>query len=139
MQIHLSPRHLTLTAAIHQAVAGHIGSLEDHGTDILGAHVVLLAADAEKPGHRYTVKVHLAVPGPDLHAEDSENDLYIALERVTDKLAQQLRKRKTALTARSKKTSKRVAEVARTAEDEPGRRDAVLRVAHRRQGRGGHP
>ncbi len=115
MQIHLSPRHLQLTAAIHEAVAVQIGQLEHFGVEILGAHVVLVSAEAEKPVHRYTVKVHLAVSGPDIFAEDSENDLYAALELVVDKLARQLRKRKTAIKDKRRTLQQRGAERARTA------------------------
>jgi putative sigma-54 modulation protein len=110
MQIHLSPRHLTLTASIHQAVANHVGHLEDFAADIVAAHVVLIADLAAKAGKRHTVKVHLAVPGPDIHAEHSEDDLYIALERVTDKLSAQLRKRKTALSDKRRRTTQRAVE-----------------------------
>lgn len=116
MQIHLSPRHLQLTAAIHGAVAAQIGQLEHFGVDILGAHVVLLAADTEKPVHRYTVKVHLAVSGPDIFAEDSENDLYAALELVTDKLSRQLRKRKTSMKDKRRTVQQRTAERSRVAD-----------------------
>jgi putative sigma-54 modulation protein len=108
MQIHLSPRHLPLTAAIHEAVAAQIGNLEHFGQDILGAHVVLIAA--RESGKKFTVKVHLALAGPDIHAEDSENDLYAALELVTAKLARQLRKRKTAIKDKRRKTTQRTAE-----------------------------
>lgn len=114
MQIHLSPRHLTLTAAIHQAVAKHMEHLEAHGAGILAAHVVLVAADAETPSQRFTVKVHLALPGPDIFAEDAENDLYAALERVTAKLSRLLEKRKKLMTNKHRKTSQRVAEGSRT-------------------------
>jgi putative sigma-54 modulation protein len=113
MQIHLSPRHLTLTAAIHAAVAAQIETLEHFGVDILGAHVVLLATATEKPA-RYSVKVHLALPGPDIFAEDSESDLYAALELVTAKLARQLRKRKTAIKDKRRKTTQKSAERARS-------------------------
>lgn len=107
MQIHLSPRHLTLTAAIHQAAATQIASLEDLGVDIIAAHVVLLQSDAAKPGDRYQVRVHLAVPGPDIFGTAESDDLYLALEQVTDKLARQLRKRKTARTDKPRKTTQR--------------------------------
>ena len=95
MQIHITPRHLRLTASIHQAVASHIFTLEDFGLEIVGAHVVLLQDDAKKPADRFLIKVHLAVPGPDIFAEQRGEDMYIALEQVTAKLASQLRKRKT--------------------------------------------
>lgn len=93
MQIHLSPRHLRLTAAIHSYVADKIEHLEDQTEEIVAAHVVLLHDETKNKKH--TVKVHLAVPGPDIHAEDSEQDLYVAIDKVIDKLHQLLRKRKT--------------------------------------------
>ncbi|MEO6847386.1 MAG: ribosome-associated translation inhibitor RaiA [Chthoniobacterales bacterium] len=93
MQIHLSPRHLRLTAALHTYVAGKIEHLEDQTDEIVAAHVVLLHDETKTK--KYTVKVHLAVPGPDVHAEDAEQDLYVAIDKVVDKLHQLLRKRKT--------------------------------------------
>lgn len=95
MQIHLSPRHLVLTAAIHSYVADKVEHLEGITENILAAHVVLLHDETKTK--RYVVKVHLAVPGPDIHAEDAEPDLYAAIDKVVAKLAQQLRKRKTKL------------------------------------------
>ena len=95
MQIHLSPRHLTLTAALHGFVAEKIAHLESISADILAAHVVLLHDEDKHPDRAYCVKVHLAVPGPDVHAEDFDADLYAAIDKVTAKLAQLLRKRKT--------------------------------------------
>ena len=98
---------MPLTAAIHQATAAHLGTLEDLGADIIAAHVVLLHADAAAPSDRYQVRVHLAVPGPDIFAEHTAEDLYVAIERVTDKLARQLRKRKTALTDKRRTVTQR--------------------------------
>jgi putative sigma-54 modulation protein len=97
MQIHLSPRHLRLTAAIHSHCANKIEHLEELAGDVIAAHVVLIHDEVAKPKDRYSVKVHLAVPGPDIHAEDSAEELYAALDLVMDKLARQLRKRKTKL------------------------------------------
>jgi putative sigma-54 modulation protein len=104
MQIHLSPRHLRLTAAIHSHCAEKIAHLEDLAGEIVAAHIVLIHDEAAKPADRHTVKVHLAVPGPDIHAEESAEDLYAALDLVVDKLARQLRKRKTRM--KDKKRSK---------------------------------
>lgn len=107
MQIHLSPRHLRLTAAIHQHAASKVQPLEDLTDDIVAAHIVLIHDEAAKPADRYTVKVHLAIPGPDIHAEESHADLYAALDLVIDKLSRQLRKRKTRLTDKNRsKTAK---------------------------------
>ena len=100
MHIHLSPRHLVLTGAIHSYVADKLSHLETITDEILAAHVVLLHDEAK--AKKYVVKVHLGMPGPDIHAEDKEADLYAAIDRVTDKLARQLRKRKTRIQSATK-------------------------------------
>ena len=83
MQIHITPRNLTLTGAIHEFVAEKVSHLEGHGETILGAHIVLLHNhDRKKPFH---VKVHLALPA----------DLYTAIDKVVDKLSRQISKLKT--------------------------------------------
>ena len=72
--------------------------LEQLTDRILAAHVVLL--HDETSTRKHIVKVHLAVPGPDIYAEDAEDDLYAAIDKVTGKLSQQLRKRKTRIADR---------------------------------------
>jgi len=108
MQIHLSPRHLVLTAAIHSFVASKVEHLETITSEIIGAHVVLVHDDTKVK--KYMVKVHLAVPGPDVHAQDSEMDLYAAIDKVCDKLARQLRKRKTKRVLKKKHESQLASE-----------------------------
>ncbi len=110
MQIHLSPRHLALTAAIHRHVAEKISHLEELTPDIVAAHVVLLHIESNKPPKQHCVKVHLAVPGPDIHAEDFDADLYAAIDKVVSKLARQLRKRKTRLQDKSKQKAQKTSE-----------------------------
>ena len=71
MQLHLSPRNLRLTAAIHQHAAEKILHLEAIADDIIAAHVVLVDDASVNPKKQFTVKAHLAVPGPDVYAEES--------------------------------------------------------------------
>lgn len=93
MQIHITPRNLTLTGAIYEFVAEKVSHLEGHGEQLIAAHIVLLHNhDRKKP---YCVKVHLALAGPDIHAEDAEADLYVAIDKVVDKLSRQISKLKT--------------------------------------------
>ena len=94
MQIHLSPRNIALTSAIHTFIAEKMAHLEEHGVQILAAHIVLLH-DQNNKNRPFLVKVHLAIPGPDIYSEDHEKDLYAAIDKVVEKLAGQLRKRKT--------------------------------------------
>lgn len=109
MLIHLTPRHLRLTASIHSHAAGVVAALEDYA-EIIAAHLVLIHDEAAKPEHRFGVKAHLAVPGKDVHADVTAETLHAALDIVGDKLARQLRKRKTQL------TDKRRSKVARAKE-----------------------
>ena len=112
MQIHISPRHVQLTAAIHAHVAEKVAHLEEFSDHILAAHVVLLYDEHRSKKKDYQVKIHLALPGPDLHAEDAEDDLYSAIDLAVHKLVQQLRKRKTKV----KETKKHKVRVAREIE-----------------------
>ena len=110
MQIHLSPRHLKLTAAIHSFVAEKVSHLETLNSHIIAAHVVLVHDENKDPKKAFCIKVHLAVPGPDIHAEDHEADLYAAIDKVIDKLSRQLRKRKTKLKDKKKHDLQRAVE-----------------------------
>jgi putative sigma-54 modulation protein len=109
MHIHLSPRHLALTGPINAYVVNKLAHLDHQSDRIIAAHVVLMHDDSKKKSH-YVVKVHLAVPGPDIHAEDRESDLYAAIDLVMNKLAQQLRKRKTRLVTGKKHKAQKATE-----------------------------
>ena len=105
MQIHLSPRNVRLTGAIHAYVAEKIMRLEDIASEILAAHVVLVHDEQAASGGYFCVKVHLAIAGPDIHASEVDSDLYAAIDKVSDKLAGLLRKRKTRLLDKRRKPS----------------------------------
>ena len=108
MQIHISPRGVKLTGALHAYVAEKIGHLEHYMDHIVGAHIAIVHDQTKANKHAFVVKVHLAIPGPDLHAEDHGHELYQAIDLVTDKLAAQLRKRKGALTKKRVSQSRKV-------------------------------
>lgn len=97
-----------MTAAIHSYVASKFEHLESITEQIIAAHVVLMQDDTKVK--RYVVKVHLAVPGPDIHAEDSNADLYASIDNVCDKLARQIRKRKTKRVLKKKHESQLASE-----------------------------
>ena len=107
MQIHISPRDIKLTGAIHSYVAQKIEGLEHFGLGLFGAHVALWHDDQRAVKHAFVVKVHLALKGPDLHAEDHGHELYQAIDVVTEKLAEQLRHRKSKLVKGSRDRSRK--------------------------------
>jgi putative sigma-54 modulation protein len=100
---------MALTAAIHAYVAEKVGHLEELTDRILAAHVVLIHDEKRHPEQAYCVKVHLAVPGPDLHAQAVDADLYAAIDGVLDKLSQQIRKRKAKIVDKRKASPRRSA------------------------------
>ncbi len=107
MQIHISPRDIKLTASIHAHVADRINSLESLESDLIGAHVAIWHDEKRAPKHAFVVKVHLALPGPDIHAEDKGHELYAAIDIVTHKLAEQLRHRKSKLVKGTREKSRK--------------------------------
>lgn len=112
MQIHISPRNLRLTAAIHQYTAEKIEAIENLG-EIIATHVVLIHDESTKPKERFRVKAHLAVAGPDIHADVADADLYAALDKASSVLARQLRKRKTARVDKRRQTRQQTKEKAK--------------------------
>ena len=95
MQIHISSRHLKLTGAIQAYVAQKVSHLEHLTEDIIGAHAVLMHDENKTPSRAFCIKIHLGVPGPDIHIEEYNSDLYAGVDLATEKLARMLRKRKT--------------------------------------------
>jgi ribosome hibernation promoting factor len=114
MQIHLSPRHLRMTGSIHTHAAAMVSSLEDYA-EIIAAHLVLIYDEVAKPQHRFGVKAHLAIRGKDVHADVKAETLHIAIDQAGDKLARQLRKRKTKLTDKRRSKVQREREKTRGA------------------------
>lgn len=115
MQIHISPRHVKLSPAIHSFVAQKIDSLEHFGIDLIGAHIALWHDDTKAEKHAYVVKVHLALRGPDLHAEDHGHTLYKAIDLVTERLAEQLRHRKSKMVKGRREASRKAKTLRRLA------------------------
>ena len=99
-----------MTGAIQAYVAQKISHLEHLTDEIIGAHVVLLHDENKNPSISFCVKAHLAVPGPDIHIEEHHSDLYAAIDLAADKLAGQLRKRKTRRVENKKHVAQRLSE-----------------------------
>ena len=102
MNIHITPRHLPLTDGIDMYVQNKLSHLDHFESRIIGAHVVLWHDHSAPPKKQFRVKVHLAVPGPDISDEAGENDLYAAIDKAEEKLSNELRKRKTKMVDRKR-------------------------------------
>jgi putative sigma-54 modulation protein len=100
MKLILSAHNLTLTKAIEDHIISRINKLEHFDRYAIDARVGLEHDNCKPTERQFKVSIRLAVPGPDLYAEDYESDLYAAIDVVAKKIEQQIRKRHSKYKAR---------------------------------------
>ena len=93
MNLILSTHSVTLTKAIEDHILSRIEKLEHLDRFAIDVRVTLEHDHKKKPESAFKCAMRLTMPGPDLFAEDSERDLYAAIDLVTKKIEQQIRKR----------------------------------------------
>ena len=93
MKLILSTHNITLTKAIEDHILSRIDKLEHLDRFAINARVTLEHDTTKATDKQFKCSMRLAVRGPDLFAEDSETDLYAAIDLVTKKIQQQIRKR----------------------------------------------
>ncbi len=108
MKLILSTHNVTLTKAIEDHIVNRIDKLDHLDRRAIDARVTLEHDHKRTPERQFVCSVRLAMPGPDLFAEDAESDLYAAIDLVTKKIEQQIRKR------HNKYKARKHAEAART-------------------------
>lgn len=107
MNLILSTHNVTLTKAIEDHIMIRINKLEHLDRFAIAARVTLERDQTKAPDRQFSCSMRLAVPGPDLFAEDVEGDLYTAIDLVAKKLEQQIRKRHSKYKARKHKQAAR--------------------------------
>lgn len=107
MNLILSTHNVTLTKAIEEHIIDKINKLEHLDPRAINARVTLEHDKTKAPERQFSCSMRLAVPGPDLFAEDVESDLYAAIDLVTKKIEQQIRKRHNKYKARKHKVASR--------------------------------
>ena len=100
MNLILSTHNVTLTKAIEDHIRDRIDKLEHLDRFAIDARVTLEHDHKRMPERAFKCSMRLVVPGPDFFAEDSERDLYAAIDLVTKKIEQQIRKRHSKFKAR---------------------------------------
>ena len=108
MKLILSTHNLTLTKAIEDHIIARLTKLDHLDPFLIDARVVLEHDKTKAKERQFKCSVRLSVRGPDLFAEDAESDLYTAMDLVTKKIQQQIRKR------HSKHKARKQTEAART-------------------------
>src|SRR5512132_4179572 len=93
MKLILSTHNVTLTKAIEDHILDRLEKLARLDRFAINARVTLEHDNTKVPERAFSCAVRLSVPGPDLFAEDAESDLYAAIDLVSKKIEQQIRKR----------------------------------------------
>jgi putative sigma-54 modulation protein len=107
MNLILSTHNVTLTRAIEDHLISRINKLEHLDRFAINARVTLEHDQTKAPERQFSCSLRLEVPGPDLFAEDVESDLYAAIDLVSKKIEQQIRKRHNKYKARKHKVAAR--------------------------------
>ena len=89
MQINLSGHHIEITQALRNYVESKMERLERHSDHVTNIHVVL---SVEKLRQKAEATLH--VSGANLFAEAEHEDMYAAIDALTDKLDRQIKKHK---------------------------------------------
>jgi putative sigma-54 modulation protein len=108
MKFILSTHNVTLTKAIEDHIISRIDQLEHLDRFAIDARVILEHDTTKATDKQFKCSMRLAMPGPDLYAEDWETDLYKAIDLVAKKIEQQIRKR------HNKNKARRHSEASRT-------------------------
>lgn len=95
MQLSVSGHHVDVTDALKGYTAEKLSRLERHFEHITNVHVVL---SVEKMRQRAEATIHLS--GGELFAEADSDDMYAAIDLLTDKLDRQVLRHKEKLVNR---------------------------------------
>jgi putative sigma-54 modulation protein len=87
MNLHLSGHHLEITPALRDYVQSKLERITNHFDHVIDVKVTL---SVEKLKQKAEATIH--VPGNDLHAECSNDDMYSAIDLLADKLDRQVLK-----------------------------------------------
>ena len=93
MQINLTGHHMDITPAIRSYVENKFSRLERHIENMTKIHVVL---SIEK--ERKKAEASILVNKGKIHADALHEDMYAAIDALTDKLDRQIKKHKEKLT-----------------------------------------
>lgn len=93
MKISIHGRQMVVTDAIREYAESKIGRITTYNDGVLEIAVTLSAAKL-KTGNYHTAEVLVYLEGSTVKASCTEEDLYAAIDQVTDKLERQLKKHK---------------------------------------------
>lgn len=87
----ITGRNVEITAPLHDFTMKKLDRLTHHVLKISSVKVVL---NIETKKQRQTAEATVRVPGAEIHASSTSQDLYAAIDDLVDKLDRQLKKHK---------------------------------------------
>lgn len=111
MKLILTPHNVTLTKTLEDRVVKRLEQLDHLDGRAIDARVTLEHDHRRMPENQFSCSMQLAMRGPDLFAEARESDLYAAIDIVTKKIEQQIRKRHSKVKARKHKDAAKLKQV----------------------------
>jgi putative sigma-54 modulation protein len=89
MNLHITGHHVQVTPAIREFVTSTMERVTHHFDHVIDVNVIV---SVEKLRHKAEATVH--VRGRDIHCENTEEDLYAAIDGLIDKLDRTIIKHK---------------------------------------------
>lgn len=87
MTFHLTGHHVDITDAIRAHVEQKLEKVKRHADRVTDLHVVL-----EVERNRHKAEANIMLRGAKLHAEATEDDMYVAIDSMVDKLDRVVKK-----------------------------------------------
>jgi len=87
MQIDLTGHHVDITDSLRDYVESKLEKIERHVDNVVDIHVIL---GVEKLRQKAEATVHLS--GSKIYADDTQEDMYAAIDGLIDKLDRQVKK-----------------------------------------------
>ncbi|MFA5704024.1 MAG: ribosome-associated translation inhibitor RaiA [Advenella sp.] len=103
MNINISGHHLEITPAIKEYVESKIGRVLKHFDHVIDAQVILSLEPL-----KHIAEITLRVPGKDIHCAAEEENLYAAIDLLSDKADRLVIKHKSKLQDHSNDSTKRM-------------------------------
>jgi putative sigma-54 modulation protein len=94
MQLNITGRHVDVTDSMQDYVTSKLEKVERHFDHVTNVHVIL---SVEKLRQKAEATIHVS-GGGNLFAESENEDMYTAIDSMTDKLDRQIKKHKEKLT-----------------------------------------
>ena len=95
MHLDITGHHVEVTDALREHVMDRVSKIEQHFDAISNVHLTLTV---DKTGHKAEATV--SVKGRQIHVTSTDDNMYVAIDRLYEKLNRRVRKHKEKILAR---------------------------------------